>query len=136
MSGDAQHRRFLGTPLLLKSQTPRREPGCHRRAGLSLPWPRRFPTPVFTPKRSLRHRLNLCPWLRHPAGPWHTLLPSSVGSGRACHPSVLPTPPWTFISAELKRPQAKSHSADGEDGGPWLHVFMTLLHSWSSQNLF
>jgi len=42
----AQHGRFLGTPLLLESETPRRELGCQHHAGLSLPQPRRLPHPA------------------------------------------------------------------------------------------
>lgn len=89
-----QRGRFLRTPLLLKSETRWREPGCQHRAGLSLPRPRRLPHPsvyaeVFAPAQAESAPLAPAPSgaLAHSAS-WRHEQRQGLAPLSAAHPSM------------------------------------------------
>lgn len=65
----------------LQSAAPRRETGRQGCTGLSLPRPRRLPHPAVYTKVLTPAQAETEPWLLHPAGPRHTLLP--LGSDKS-----------------------------------------------------
>lgn len=90
----AQRRCFLRMPLLLKSETPRRDPGCQHLAGLSLPRPRRLPHPGVYAEALAPAQAESAPLAPAPSGaPAHSA-PRRCGQRQglaplgAAHPAV------------------------------------------------
>lgn len=115
MAWRAQHGHFLGTPLLLKSETPWREPGCQHRTGLSLPQPRRLPHPSVYAEALAPAQAESAPLAPAPSGALAHSTSRQRGQRQglaplgAAHPSMdlapsFPHQRWTQVTTRQRAP--------------------------------